>query len=80
MIRNQVLQVYIKQIETHVAPAMINSIVLDLVNSENISRKQIVDIITMMMRAEIVLTMLQMITGVRRSSVIRINRIAFAVS
>jgi hypothetical protein len=58
---------------------MINSIVLDLVNKETTRRYDIVAIITMAIRAEIVPTKLQTITGIRSRSVIKSNRSALAV-
>ena len=54
---------------THVAAAIINSMVLDLVKKETTRRYDIVAIITMAIRAEIVLTKLQTITGINSRSV-----------
>jgi uncharacterized membrane protein YoaT (DUF817 family) len=64
---------------THVAAAIINSMVLDLVKKETTRRYDIVAIITMAIRAEIVLTKLQTITGINSRSVIKSNRSALAV-
>ena len=68
-----------KQLSTNVAPAMINSIDLDFVNQERIRRYEIVHSITMTIRTEMVLIRLHMMTGTISRSVIRKNRIAFAV-
>jgi hypothetical protein len=58
---------------------MINSIDLDFVNQERIRRYEIVHSITMTIRTEMVLIKLHMMTGTISRSVIRENRIAFAV-
>ena len=58
---------------------MINSIDFDFVNQERIRRYEIVHSITMTIRTEMVLIKLHMMTGTISRSVIRKNRIAFAV-
>ena len=64
---------------TYVAAAIINSIVLDLVNKETTRRYDIVAIITIAILAEIVSTKLQTITGINSRSVIKIKRSALAI-
>jgi hypothetical protein len=67
------------RIVAYVAPAMISSIVLDFANLDSIRRKKIVDAMTMTIRIEKVLMMLQMMTGIRRRTVINNNSNALAV-
>ena len=61
------------------APARINSIVLDFVNQERIKRYEIVHSIMMTIRTELVLIRLHMMTGIIRRSVIRKINTIFAV-
>jgi hypothetical protein len=65
--------------DTHVTPARISSIVFDFVNPERMRRKEIVDAMTMMIRTETVLMMLQTMTGINRRRVIKDNSTALAV-
>ena len=55
--------------DTHVAAARISSIVLDFVNPESMRRKRIVDSMTITIRIEVVLMILQMTTGISRITV-----------
>lgn len=64
---------------TYVAPAMINSIILELVNRDKVDKYKTVDAIIMKIRAQILLVAMQMTTGVRISSDIKNNMIALAV-
>lgn len=56
---------------TYVAPARISSIVLALVKLARMSRYDMVDIMTTMMRIEVVLMMLHTTTGIKSRKVIR---------
>jgi hypothetical protein len=69
----------LERINTYVAPARINSIVLDFVKDERMRRYEIVDSITIVIRTEIALMRLHITTGIIKRSVIRKNNSAFAV-
>ena len=64
---------------TYVVPAYIISIALDLVNEERIRRNKTVKIIIIMIRAERVLTIVHIMTGISSKHVIRSRMSAFEV-
>lgn len=64
---------------SYVAPAINNSIVLDVVSPERIRRYRIVEIITIIIRVENLLVTLQIIIGISNRSVIIINSNDFAI-
>lgn len=64
---------------TYVAPAMINSVVLDFVNQERIRRYETVDNMTMTIRIAKVLIRLHTTTGIIKRSVTKENNSALAV-
>lgn len=63
----------------YVAPARIKSVVLDFAKQASMSSYEIVDIITMMIRTEKVLTRLHIMTGIIRRRVTKTIKRAFAV-
>ena len=58
---------------THVAPARTSSIILGLVNRDNIDKKRTVETMITIMRADTQSTAMQMMTGARRRDVMRHN-------
>jgi hypothetical protein len=64
---------------TYVAAARLSSIVLDFVNDERNTRKQIVDSKITTMRAAVAFIMLHITTGITRISVIRVSKSSFAI-
>ncbi len=69
-----------KDKNTHVAAAIIKSMVLDLVNKDDMDRYRNVDAITITIRTDLALITLHITTGNSKRSVRRANSIAFAAA